>query len=85
MVKDSFGARTTLSVDGKKYDIYKLEALERRGFNLSRMPYSIKVMIENVLRREREAVLLQRLELVNRVRLAIDREGRARAETICRH
>jgi len=52
MAKDSFGARTTLSVDGKKYDIHKLEALERRGFNLSRMPYSIKVMLENVVRRE---------------------------------
>ena len=35
--------------------------------------------------REREAVLLQRLEFVNRVRLAIDRERRASAETICRH
>ena len=52
MAKDSFGARTTLSVDGKKYEIHKLEALERRGFNLSRMPYSIKVMLENVVRRE---------------------------------
>jgi aconitate hydratase len=52
MTKDSFGARSTLSVDGKTYQIYKLVALERRGFNLSRMPYSIKVMVENVLRRE---------------------------------
>jgi aconitate hydratase len=52
MAKDSFGARTTLAVDGQTYTIHKLEALERRGFNLSRMPYSIKVMVENVLRRE---------------------------------
>jgi aconitate hydratase len=52
MSKDSFGARTTLTVDGKNYQIHKLEALERRGFNLSRMPYSIKVMLENVVRRE---------------------------------
>src|SRR5882724_4340565 len=49
---NSFGARSTLSVDGKSYTIFKLEALEKRGFSLARMPYSIKVMIENVLRRE---------------------------------
>src|SRR5260370_16993835 len=52
MAKDSFGARATLSVDGTNYEIHKLEALERRGFNLSRMPYSIRVMLENVVRRE---------------------------------
>src|SRR5882757_9037280 len=49
---NSFGARSTLSVDGKNYTIFKLEALEKRGFSLARMPYSIKVMIENLLRRE---------------------------------
>ncbi len=54
---DSFGARTTLAVDGQKYTIYKLDALERRGFNLSRLPYSIRVMVENVLRREDGAVV----------------------------
>jgi aconitate hydratase len=52
MATNSFGARSTLSVDGKTYTIYKLEALEKRGFSLARMPYSIKVMIENLLRRE---------------------------------
>ncbi len=52
MAKDSFGARSTLAVDGKSYQIHKLEALERRGFNLARMPYSIRIMLENVVRRE---------------------------------
>jgi len=52
MATNSFGARSTLSVEGKSYTIYKLEALEKRGFSLARMPYSIKVMLENVLRRE---------------------------------
>ena len=52
MATNSFGARSTLTVDGKSYTIHKLEALEKRGFPLARMPYSIKVMIENVLRRE---------------------------------
>jgi aconitate hydratase len=50
--KDSFGAKDTLKAAGRDYTIYKLEALEKRGFALTRLPYSIKVLIENVLRRE---------------------------------
>jgi aconitate hydratase len=52
MATNSFGARSTLTVDGKSYAIHKLEALEKRGFSLARLPYSIRVMIENLLRRE---------------------------------
>jgi aconitate hydratase len=52
MSGNSFGARASLAAGGKQYTIYKLEALERRGFALARMPYSIRVMLENVLRRE---------------------------------
>ena len=57
MTTNSFGARSTLSVEGNSYTIFKLEALEKRGFSLARMPYSIKVMLENVLRREDGAVV----------------------------
>jgi aconitate hydratase len=52
MNKDSFGARSALNVGGRKYTIYSLPALDKRGFALSRLPYSIRVMLENVLRRE---------------------------------
>ena len=52
MSKNSFGARTTLSAGSGSYTIYSLEALTRRGFDLSRLPYSIKILLENVLRRE---------------------------------
>jgi aconitate hydratase len=52
MSKDTFGARTTLSVGSRSCVIYSLEALARRGFDLSRLPFSIKVLLENVLRRE---------------------------------
>src|SRR5579864_7474806 len=52
MSKNSFGALTTLSVNGTSHTIFSLEALAKRGFDLARMPYSIKVMLENVLRRE---------------------------------
>src|SRR5271168_423406 len=52
MGKDSFGARTTLDVDDKSYTIHSLAALERHGFAIARLPFSIKVLLENVLRRE---------------------------------
>src|SRR3712207_6063472 len=46
--KDSFGARATLTVDGKDYDIYRLDAVE----GAERLPYSLKVLLENLLRTE---------------------------------
>jgi len=52
MATNSFGARTTLNVGGKSFTIFKLEALEKRGFALSKLPFSIRVMLENLLRRE---------------------------------
>jgi len=38
MATNSFGARSTLSVEGNSYTIFRLEALEKRGFSLARMP-----------------------------------------------
>ena len=52
MASNSFGARTTLKVGSTSYTIFKLDALEKRGFAISRLPFSIRVMLENVLRRE---------------------------------
>src|SRR5690242_5517279 len=52
MSNDSFGTRTTLSAGGNNYSIYSLETLAKAGFELERMPFSIKVMLENLLRRE---------------------------------
>jgi aconitate hydratase len=48
---DSFGARSTLQVGGRDYEIYRLDALQDR-FDVARLPYSIKVLLENVLRLE---------------------------------
>ncbi len=48
---DSFGARATLEVGGKTYEIFRLDALQER-FDVARLPYSIKVLLENVLRLE---------------------------------
>ncbi len=48
---DSFGARSTLEVGGRSYEIHRLDALAER-FGVGRLPYSIKVLLENVLRLE---------------------------------
>jgi aconitate hydratase len=48
---DSFGARSTLEVGGRSYEIFRLDALADR-FDVARLPYSIKVLLENVLRLE---------------------------------
>jgi aconitate hydratase len=48
---DSFGARSTLQVGGREFEIYRLDALQDR-FDVARLPYSIKVLLENVLRLE---------------------------------
>ncbi len=50
---NSFAAAGTLRVGGISYRIFKLEALERAGLaNLSRIPFSIKILLENLLRHE---------------------------------
>ncbi|MDX6626877.1 MAG: aconitate hydratase [Solirubrobacterales bacterium] len=51
MSSDSFGARSTLEVSGREYEVFRLEALQER-FDVARLPYSVKVLLENVLRLE---------------------------------
>ena len=50
---DSFGARTGETIGRRSYEIFRLDALERRGVgNVSRLPLSLKVLLENLLRHE---------------------------------
>lgn len=49
--KDVFNARKSFNVDGKRYNYYQLAALEEAGLgNVTKLPYSIKVLLESVLR-----------------------------------
>ena len=48
---DSFGARAELEVAGETYEIHRLDALQEK-FDVARLPYSLKVLLENVLRLE---------------------------------
>jgi aconitate hydratase len=51
MTIDSFDSRDTLSVGGKSYEIFRLDALQP-AFDVARLPYSLKVLLENLLRNE---------------------------------
>ncbi len=49
---DSFGARSTLRVGDRQFTFFSLEALEKQGFPISRLPYSLRILLENLLRHE---------------------------------
>ena len=50
---DSFKCRKTLKVGGKTYVYYSLPAAEKNGLKgISKLPYSMKVLLENLLRNE---------------------------------
>ncbi|HVC08118.1 MAG TPA: aconitate hydratase [Solirubrobacterales bacterium] len=51
MSSDSFGAGSILALSGREYEVFRLDALQER-FDVARLPYSIKVLLENVLRLE---------------------------------
>ena len=51
MAQDSFGAKGTLAVGGREYEIFRLDALQER-FDVARLPFSLKILLENLLRTE---------------------------------
>jgi aconitate hydratase len=51
VASNSFGARAPLTVGDRTYDIFRLDALEA-DYRVSRLPYSMKVLLENLLRQE---------------------------------
>jgi len=50
--QDSFGAKGTMDVDGQSYEIYRLDAVEGEGLDVQSLPFSLKVLLENLLRTE---------------------------------
>ncbi|SFJ47564.1 aconitate hydratase AcnA [Thermoflavimicrobium dichotomicum] len=51
MAQDLYQVRTKLNVNGKEYTYYSLKALEEKGLgNISRLPFSIKVLLEAAVR-----------------------------------
>jgi aconitate hydratase len=52
MATNAFGSRGTLRVGDRQYEIHRLDALEKAGFSVGRLPYSLKILLENLLRTE---------------------------------
>src|SRR5271167_4586765 len=51
--KNSFSTRATLQVDSESFEIHRLDRLGRSGMtDVSRLPFSLKVLLENLLRHE---------------------------------
>lgn len=49
---NSFESKSTLDVGGKSYQYFSLPALESHGIRLQRLPYSLRILLENLLRFE---------------------------------
>ncbi len=49
---NSFGSRSVLRVDKREFEIYRLDALEKQGCAVAHLPYSLRILLENLLRRE---------------------------------
>ncbi len=49
---DTFGTRGDLQVGGSPLSVYRLDRLAREGFDVNRLPFSLKILLENLLRHE---------------------------------
>src|SRR5438067_239016 len=49
---NSFNARAILKVGTKEYEIYRLDALDKQGISTKHLPYSLRILLENLLRTE---------------------------------
>ncbi len=49
---NSFGSRSVLKVGGREYEIHRLSALEKAGLAPGRLPFSLRILLENLLRTE---------------------------------
>src|SRR5579864_9551265 len=49
---NSFNSRSVLKVLGREYTIYRLDALDKQGISTRHLPYSLRILLENLLRTE---------------------------------
>jgi aconitate hydratase len=52
MTANSFGSKARLTAGGRTFTVYRLDALEKQGVNLGRLPFSLRILLENLLRTE---------------------------------
>ena len=66
MTPNSFEAKATLSVGGRSYEIFRLDALQA-SYDIARLPFSLKILLENLLRNEDgETIRAQDIEALAR-------------------
>lgn len=52
MSVNSFNSRSSLKVGDKEYEIYRLDALDKQGISTTHLPFSLRILLENLLRTE---------------------------------
>src|ERR1700760_2692983 len=52
MSVNSFNSRSTLKVGKKEYEIHRLDALDKQGISTKHLPFSLRILLENLLRQE---------------------------------
>ena len=51
-MKNTFGSRAILRSGGREFQIYRLDALDKQGISTAHLPYSLRILLENLLRHE---------------------------------
>ncbi len=49
---NSFGSRANLRLGQREFEIFRIDNLDRRGISTSHLPYSLRILLENLLRNE---------------------------------
>ena len=49
---NSFGSRSILRVSGHDYEVYRIDALDKQGISTKHLPFSLRILLENLLRTE---------------------------------
>ena len=52
MSLNSFGARSNFKVGNKEYELYRIDALDKQGISTKHLPFSLRILLENLLRTE---------------------------------
>ena len=79
MTPNSFDAKATLTVGDREYEIFRLDALQEK-YDIARLPFSLKVLLENLLRNEDgESIRAQDIEALAKWDAAPSRAPRSRS------
>ncbi len=51
-MKNTFGSRAALRVGDREFEVFRLDALDKRGLSTAHLPYALRILLENLLRTE---------------------------------